>query len=100
MAAGVRVTQREQNPRPGRETARQWGEEQPNLSPRASEDEARDMQDSVGAAPSLQSCPGDPCGAAAWTRFPIWFAWAKEVSGESAAGLSLLMVKAQRSRAS
>lgn len=59
MAAGVRVTQREQKPRPGRETARQWGEEQPNLSPRASEDEARDMQDSVGAALSLQSCPGD-----------------------------------------
>lgn len=36
VAAGVRVTQREQKPKASREAARQGGEEQPNLSPKAS----------------------------------------------------------------
>lgn len=45
MTAGVRVTQREQKPRAGKEAARQRGEKQPNLSSEASEDEARETED-------------------------------------------------------
>lgn len=51
VAAGVRMTQREQKPRPGREAARRGGggEEQPNLSPKASEDEARETEPAKAA---------------------------------------------------
>lgn len=86
MAAGVRVTQREQKPRPGRETARRWGEEQPNLSPKASEDEARDMRDSMGAALCLQPFPGDPLWGCFLDLLSYLVVWAKEMSGESAPG--------------
>lgn len=99
MAAGVRVTQREQKPRPGRETARQWGEEQPNLSPKVSEDEAMDMGDSMGAVLCLEPFPGDPLRGCCLDLLSYLVAWAKKCRGSLLVGLSLLMVKRQRSRA-
>lgn len=44
------------------------------------------MQDSVGAALSLQSVPGDPPWSCCLDPLSYLDAWAKEVSGESALG--------------
>lgn len=71
MAAGVRVTQREQKPKAGREAARQGGEEQPNLSPKASEDEALETDDCERAALSPQPFPREQHRGAAGPAFLI-----------------------------
>lgn len=66
MAAGARVTQGAETGA-GREVARRWGEDQANLSPKASEGEAGETEDSAGgggtrAAVCPQPLPGDELG--------------------------------------
>lgn len=66
MAAGVRVTQGAETGA-GREVARRWGEDQTSLSPKASEGEAGETEDSAGGggtrtAVSPQPLPGDELG--------------------------------------
>lgn len=74
-AAGVRVAQREQKFRAGREAARQGDEGQPNLSPPASEDKAQEVV-TARTAPALQSITGEQSGGA----------WAQSVRGSLVKG--------------
>lgn len=87
MAAGVKVTQGAETGA-GREVARRWGEDQTSLSPKASEGEAGETEDSAGgggtrAAVSPQPLPGDELGLLPALLSP-WKAGAREGLEEAA----------------